>query len=83
MIKAVSYWATDESKSESDKSTTESASTEPNKIPENTISPRINFIIEDDSVKAKTKRTLQSQSHPLTIKSVFTTPPVYGRMKSN
>lgn len=45
MTKAVSYSATDESKSESDRSTTESASMEFNKNPENTINPRINFMV--------------------------------------
>lgn len=81
MIRAVSYWATDDSKSESDRSTTESASTEPNKIPENTINPRINFIIAGDSVK--TDRTLQNQSHSLTIGSEFSIYYNTGFMKLN
>lgn len=52
MIRAVSYWATDDSKSESDRSTTESASTVLNKNPENTSNPRmINFIVATQGKK--------------------------------
>lgn len=45
MIKDVSYSATDESKSESDRSTTLSANMELSKNPENMKNERIKFII--------------------------------------
>lgn len=62
MIKDVSYWATDDSKSESDKSTTESASMEFNRNPENTINPRINFIIACDLKLVNNKKSLINEN---------------------